>query len=470
VLADARIEDKTAEQFDLVYATKVGGLRSLLSALPGDELRALVLFSSITGRLGRVGQSDYAMANEVLNKLARQHARRWPHCRVVAVNWGPWDGGMVTPGLKQRFAQEGVGLIGPEAGGAFLVRELAAPERDVEVVVSAGGACEPAPSRGSTEPKADTGTSTAGDELDEPARPGSGAALLPTAFARAVGLEECPVLASHVLDGRPVLPMALVLEWLAQAALHQNPGLTFVGMNDLRILHGVRLDEMRPVALRVAAGKALAQDGVHLAPVEVHGQRPDGRNVVHARAAAVLAERPGNETDGGPAMLPAWPAYRHAMECVYRDFLFHGPDLQAIECVEGCGPDGILARVRTAPAPGAWLRRPLRQRWVADPLVLDAVFQLMILWSQERHGAPGLPCFVRSYRQFRRSFPLEGARIACRITHEAAGVARADVDVLDLAGLLVARIEGCECTLDPGLVRAFRHNRLEAACGAGHGQ
>src|SRR5262249_44667393 len=48
VLADARIEDKTAEQFDRVWETKVAGLRSLLSALEGDDLRALVLFSSST--------------------------------------------------------------------------------------------------------------------------------------------------------------------------------------------------------------------------------------------------------------------------------------------------------------------------------------------------------------------------------------------------------------------------------------
>src|SRR5262249_26459551 len=50
VLADARIEDKTEEQFDRVYQTKVAGFRNLLAALHGDDLRALVLFSSSTAR------------------------------------------------------------------------------------------------------------------------------------------------------------------------------------------------------------------------------------------------------------------------------------------------------------------------------------------------------------------------------------------------------------------------------------
>src|SRR5262249_18883747 len=91
VLADRRIEDKTEEQFNLVYTTKVAGLRNVLAAVDPSELKVLALFSSSSGRLGRVGQSDYALANEVLNKLGQDFARSQPGCRVVSVNWGPWD-------------------------------------------------------------------------------------------------------------------------------------------------------------------------------------------------------------------------------------------------------------------------------------------------------------------------------------------------------------------------------------------
>src|SRR5262249_49411237 len=111
VLADARIEDKTPEQFDRGFKTKVDGLRALLAAVRPEEMRVLALFSSITARLGRSGQVDYAIANEVLNKIAQAEARRLPHCRVVSLNWGPWDGGMVTPALKKLFESEGVGRI-----------------------------------------------------------------------------------------------------------------------------------------------------------------------------------------------------------------------------------------------------------------------------------------------------------------------------------------------------------------------
>src|SRR5207237_351832 len=80
-----------------------------------------------------------AAANEALNKVAQAEARRRPGCRVVAVNWGPWAGGMVTPALRQVFAAEGIGLIPLAAGARHLLAEITAPDHAVEVVVLGGG-------------------------------------------------------------------------------------------------------------------------------------------------------------------------------------------------------------------------------------------------------------------------------------------------------------------------------------------
>ncbi len=66
------------------------------------------------------------MANEVLNKIALNEAASHPDCRVAAINWGPWDGGMVTSALKREFERNGIGLIGVDHGVQCMLDEMKA--------------------------------------------------------------------------------------------------------------------------------------------------------------------------------------------------------------------------------------------------------------------------------------------------------------------------------------------------------
>ena len=138
VLADKRIGDKTRDQFDAVFGTKVEGIANLLAATREDPLRVICLFSSIASLHGNAGQCDYAMANGVLNAVARAEAAHRPGCTVKAIAWGPWDGGMVGPALKQHFRRMSVELIAPADGADFMLRELAQPPAG-DVVVSCIG-------------------------------------------------------------------------------------------------------------------------------------------------------------------------------------------------------------------------------------------------------------------------------------------------------------------------------------------
>jgi len=138
VLADKRIGDKTRDQFDAVFGTKVEGIANLLAATREDPLRVICLFSSIASLHGNAGQCDYAMANGVLNAVARAEAARRPDCTVKAIAWGPWDGGMVGPALKQHFRRMSVDLIAPADGADFMLRELAQPPAGDAVVSCIG--------------------------------------------------------------------------------------------------------------------------------------------------------------------------------------------------------------------------------------------------------------------------------------------------------------------------------------------
>jgi NAD(P)-dependent dehydrogenase (short-subunit alcohol dehydrogenase family) len=134
-LADKLIEKKTPEDFETVYAAKVTGLENLLTCIPPQQLDYLVLFSSVAGFYGNAGQTDYAIANEILNKSAHLIKQQYPDCHVVSINWGPWDSGMVTPELKKIFAQRQIEVIPIEVGAQLLLEELQDHHQDTVQVV-----------------------------------------------------------------------------------------------------------------------------------------------------------------------------------------------------------------------------------------------------------------------------------------------------------------------------------------------
>ncbi len=447
VLRDARIEEKTPAQFDDVFGTKVDGLRALLAAAGDDDLRALVLFSSSTGRFGRAGQVDYAAANEVLNKIAQREARRRPACRVVSVNWGPWEGGMVTPAHRRLFADEGIGLIGLRAGARHLVRELhAGAGAAVEVVVLGPGSRAPEQFAADAAPSAEHDTSA-----------------LPLAFERSVDVTSHPVLASHVLDGRPVVPVVLMLQWLAHGALHVHPGLRFHGFDAFRMLRGVPLDDGAAARLRVHVGRLEPQaDGTFAAAAELRSTDAHGRERVTARAQVVLGDR-GAHANGTVARPLAPEPGAPSRATVYDDLLFHGPAMQGIRAVEHLSRAGVAVVSDAAPAPSAWVRAPLRSAWPADPLALDCAFQALVVWTRAHRGAPSLPTGFARYRQFAPAFPDSGVRITAHVTSDAEHATRADVLFTADDGRVLAEMRGYECVVDPSLDAAYRRRSLADA-------
>ncbi|MSQ52005.1 MAG: SDR family NAD(P)-dependent oxidoreductase [Betaproteobacteria bacterium] len=450
VLADRRIEDKTDEQFDSVYDTKVTGLQNLLGAMANDPLKIIALFSSYTGRYGRVGQVDYAAANEVLNKMAQVESRRRAGCRVVSINWGPWNGGMVTPGLRKVFEQEGVGLIEPAAGAEFLVRELRGDGKDVEVLAiapsSQGARPGDTPPFGEAAPRRDIHV-----PRNLPAV--AGTAL---AFEREVSVKALPCLESHVLNGRAVLPAALMVEWLAQAALHGNPGMAFHGLDNFKVLKGVVLDADQSITVSLHAGEVSIRTNLLAVSVRM-SSRSGERLVLHAEADVLLT------TEKLPAA-PA-PALNNVSDGGFNDaytrgVLFHGADLHGIQSVEGCTEQGVAATVKAAPSPRKWIKNPLRGTWIADPLALDSAFQMMILWSSAYRAAPSLPSALARYRQFVSAFPKTGCRVVIGVALGISAMTVATIEFLDERGNLLAAAEGCECVVDASLSDAFRLNRL----------
>jgi len=217
-LADKLIENKTQKDFENVFAAKVQGLENLLAAIPDDQIEQLVLFSSVAGFYGNIGQADYAIANEILNKAAQIFKKDHPNAQVISINWGPWDAGMVTPQLKAYFEENNIKVIPVEVGAHMLIEELEkVPGDDAAQVIIGSGLNVIA-----TAPKGDLKTHR---------------------LQRRLKLEYNPFLQDHVIDGKAVLPMVCAMSWMSNAAEGLYPGYLAYGFEDYKVLKGIVFDE-----------------------------------------------------------------------------------------------------------------------------------------------------------------------------------------------------------------------------------
>lgn len=363
VLADRRIVDKTLAQFDLVFGTKVGGLRALLAATAADPLKLLCVFSSVSARCGNTGQSDYAMANEVLSKVVAAEARKRPGLRAKSLGWGPWEGGMVTPVLKARFAELGVPMVPLDAGAKMFVDEMCdSRAADIELVL--GG-----------EPRGE-------------------ALLMDGAQARVQGVELTVSRASHAfleghaVKGTPVVPVVLVAEWMARAACSFRPGLVLASLHELKVLKGIRLAgfENGGDRCRIEATPLASERGVQLMMTV-----RDARGALNYSARAELLPGPPKARRETPELvLDQWSG-----ESIYPELLFHRKQFELIDEVHGISDEGIVATVRGVDAAG-WFG----QSWALDVAALDGGLQIAALHGRRMLGGQTLPTAIAELRHF----------------------------------------------------------------------
>ncbi|MDM9383691.1 SDR family NAD(P)-dependent oxidoreductase [Chlorogloeopsis sp. ULAP01] len=212
-LADKLIENKSEQDFETVYAAKVKGLENLLYCVDISQLSYLILFSSIAAFYGNIGQSDYAIANEILNKLAHLIKQHYPNCHVVSINWGPWETGMITSQLKNIFQERNIDIIPVQVGTQLLVEELDVTNHEtVQVVI--GKPILPIVNKLKSQLKTHH-------------------------IHRKLTLEANPFLQDHVIAGYPVLPTTCAMSWIANSCEQLYPSYKFFKFINFQILKGI---------------------------------------------------------------------------------------------------------------------------------------------------------------------------------------------------------------------------------------
>ncbi|WP_414563588.1 MULTISPECIES: SDR family NAD(P)-dependent oxidoreductase [unclassified Anabaena] len=422
-LADKLIEKKTDQDFEKVYTAKVQGLENLLSCVNLEQLQHLVLFSSVTGFYGNIGQSDYAIANEILNKSAHLIKQNYPQCHVVAINWGAWDSGMVSPELKKAFAERGIDIIPVDVGTQMLVNELHPAHNDTAQVVIGSPLVPPI------------------IELDTQLRT--------YRLRRQMTLEANPFLYDHVIAGVPVLPATCAMSWIINSCEEIYPGYKLFSYTDFKILKGITFNDTlaKEHILEIEEVSKINLEKVEV-KAKIWSKNSAGKTHYHFSAQLNLQR----EISPIPTYESINLAEDNIITATKKDFyqnggatLFHGPSFQEVQRVLNITPEKITTEcLWTKLSPQKEGQFPVR--WV-NPYTTDLSMHALWIWTQHFHQEGCLPGKVEKFEQFAPTPHNEPFYVSCEVKTKTASSAIADFIIHDKQGKVYSRMLGANAII-----------------------
>ncbi|MFN9401537.1 MAG: SDR family NAD(P)-dependent oxidoreductase, partial [Dolichospermum sp.] len=430
-LADKRIEKKSIQDFENVYAAKIQGLENLLRCVPASQLQYLVLFSSVVGFYGNVGQSDYAIANEILNKSAHLIKHNYPNCHVMAINWGPWESGMVSPELKKAFAEREIEVIPIETGTQILINELTNSDQNtVQLVIGSPLFYVPL---------------TLSNDLKT------------YRIKRQLTLAENPFLQDHIIAGFPVLPATCGLSWMTNACEQIYPGFTAFIASNFKVLKGIVFDETlaNEYVLEIQELAKHENQQIELA-AKISSQTPDKKIRYHFSTNLILKRE-----------IPPVPNYENLnfnqdqnllknhqeLYQVNTSSLFHGVTFQGVKSVLNTSPSQITIECflsePTVKEQGQFLVQTF------NPYIADVQIHSLWIWTQHFHQVGCLPSEINNFEQFAKVPFGETFYVTCEVKSKTESSVITDVITYNRQGQIYNRMIGAKGTILPRQIAKY---------------
>ena len=448
------LADKDFDQFSLVFDIKADGMFSLLKAAADMPLGASVVFSSVAGRFGNAGQTDYSAANDLLCKLTSNLKQARPGTRGIAIDWTAWGGiGMATRGSIPRIMEmAGIDMLPPQAGVPTVRRELLAGGGEIVV----GGALgilvqEWDPTGGLDVAKANAWLK---ETLPDMLMVGElSAANLYGGLQATTTLDPNvqPFLYDHAMDGTPLLPGVMGTETFGEMARVLAPAYAVGGIANEQFQAPFKFYRMEPQTLHLSIWATPVANGDLVAHATLRSvrelARADMPPQVKTHFTAEVALTPTTaEMPRVTFTPPAGDAFDITAGAIYRIY-FHGPAYQVLEGarVDGQRAIGLLAAgLPPSVEPGDTAS-------LLAPRLVELCFQTAGVWDMQVNGRMALPLAIDSvtvYRQMEEA----GDRRLYAIVEAVDGGEAYNAEVVDDEGNVYVSLDGYRTVALPGSV------------------
>ena len=408
------IYDKDPAEYYRIFDVKATSFASFLANNIVREGGFFAFASSIAGKYGNLGQSDYASANDYLAKSAFSLTNQGYRAVAIAMSAYKNVGMGIRAGVETFLRSNGVDFVDPEDGMQIFLDEIVygtVPEivltgnlgkldwdhqlrREMDEIIPQGAsvpgnqnqggqtpasgstvtAAVPAPAAQASAPAAQASSPAAIDASKATHFLGHITSQQPGAeihLEKEFNLSSDPYLADHAIEGTPYVPGVMGLETFMETATALT-GRIATGLKDVHFYLPIKLLRNRPQAVRVigkAQGNEVAME------IESDFINSKGIKMGKTRRHFTASTLDGfvSNWDGvkSAALAGIFQPISVSKEEIYQKY-FHGPSFQVLGGIIKVDNTASLAIYNTTPR-SQWQDGP--RTLLANPMLIEAAFQ-----------------------------------------------------------------------------------------------
>ncbi|MBR3604180.1 MAG: SDR family NAD(P)-dependent oxidoreductase [Elusimicrobiaceae bacterium] len=426
------IYDKDPAEYYRIFDVKAS---SFVTFLENNIVRNGGFFafaSSIAGKYGNLGQSDYASANDYLAKSALSLSNQGYRAISVAMSAYKNVGMGVRAGVETFLRSNGVDFVDPEDGMQIFLDEIV--YGDVPEIVLTGSLGlldwdhqlrldmdEIVPQGGNNTPESDDSDKGNGGPSAPVKSEETPAAIQPDPSKanhflskvvsqtdqeihteKEFNLESDPYLADHAIEGTPYVPGVMGIETFVETATALS-GQVPQGLKDVHFFLPIKLLRNRPQAVRVIGKNENGEISMEIESDFINSKGIKMGNTRRHFTAKSLAS----------GFVSTWKEVKDQIQLdtlalpqiskeeIYKKY-FHGPSFQVLGGILKADKESSLALYNTTPRP-QW--SDAEKTLLANPMLIEAAFQCCGFRDMAIENKMTLPDGIKEIAVFHREVP-----------------------------------------------------------------